>query len=375
MFERFRDVVENRHQYAEDWKARTGRPVIGYLCTYVPEEIIHAAGILPVRILGGHESSSLADVYISGQFCVLCRDCLAEGLRGKYDYLNGIAHAMSCLHMRQTFNSWQLHFPISYSHFIFMPREVKRRYAKPLLTDEFRLFKRSLEKWTGKEISQDALDRSIEIYDTNRRLMRQIYEFRKQDPPLLSGAEAMEMVLSSQFMDKEEHNHLLAEVLKQLPERKDGPEPGVRLMMVGGENDRLDFVRMVESLGANIVIDENCAGSRYFWNEIVPEEDRLSAIAARYLDRPVCPAKDNSERFRGEHVLQMAKDYKIQGAIITIIKWCEPHGFDNVALRDMFKADNIPTYSFEFDVTVPLGPYRIRAEAFLEQIRAEELFV
>lgn len=374
MFEKFRDVIENRHQYARDWKARTSGKVMGYLCTYVPEEVAYAAAILPVRILGGHEPVSLSAAYISDQFCVLCRDCLTQGLKGRYDYLDGVAHAHSCLHIRQTFNSWEMHLPISYSHFISMPKEVRRPYAKGLLLDELRLFKHSLEEWIGKEISQDDLDRAIELYNTNRSLMRQIYELRKKDPPLLSGLEAMEMVVSSMLMDKEEHNRLLKEVLAKLPKRKDGPKPGVRLMIFGGENDNLEFMEMVESLGANLVIDESCAGSRYFWNELIPEEDRLSAIASRYLDRPVCPAKDSSERIRSSHILKLARDYNVQGAIITIIKWCEPHGFDNIALRDLLEANNIPTYSFEFDVTVPLGQFRIRAEAFIEQMRAEELF-
>ncbi|MFC2070184.1 2-hydroxyacyl-CoA dehydratase [Chloroflexota bacterium] len=374
MFEKFRDVVDNRHQYARDWKRRTGKKVVGYLCTYVPEELIYAAGMLPVRILGGHEPTYLADTHISGQYCVFCRDVLSQGLKGKYDYLDGITCGMSCIHMRQAFNSWQKHIPIEYSHFIFVPREVDRRYARPLLLDEIKLFKQSLEEWTGKEITNADLDDAIEVYNKNRRLMRQLYEYRMQDPPLFSGGEALAVVLAAQMMDKDEHNKLLEEVLAKLSDRKDGPEPGIRLMIVGGENDDFEFTEMVESLGANIVIDESCAGSRYFWNEIVPEDDRLGAIAQRYLDRPRCPAKDSSDRVRTGYVLQLAKDYNIRGVIITIIKGCQPHGFDNVPIKDMLEENGIPSYSFEFDVTVPIGPFRIRAEAFLEQIRAEDSF-
>jgi benzoyl-CoA reductase subunit C len=184
----------------------------------------------------------------------------------------------------------------------------------------------------------------------------------------------MAMVLASQMMDKAEQNETLEKVLARLPDRKDGPQPGLRLMVVGGENDNLEFMEMVEKLGANFVIDENCAGSRYFWNQAVPGKDRLDAIAQRYLDRPPCPAKDASDRIRTGHIMQLAKDYNIQGAMITQVKWCEPHGFDNVVIRDLLEANNIPTYFFEFDVTVPVGQFKVRAEAFLEQLRAEELF-
>ncbi len=371
MFEKFRNVVNNRHRYARDWKKRTGRKVVGYLCTCVPEELIYAAGMLPIRILGGHESILPADNYISGQFCVLCRDILSQGLVGKYDYLDGIAHGMSCIHIRQAFDSWQAHLPLEYSHFIFMPREVSKRYARQLMLDEIRLFKQTLEEWTGKEITNSALDNAIEVYNKNRRLMRQIYEYRQQYPPLLSGSEALSAVLSSQIMDKAEHNRLLEEVIINLPDRKDGPNPGIRLMTVGGENDSFEFIEMVESLGANIVIDENCTGSRYFWNEIIPEDDRLGAISQRYLDRPRCPAKDSSDRVRTGHILQLAGDYAVQGAIITIIRGCQPHGYDNVPIKDILEKNGIRTHLFEMDVTLPAKSFRFQMELFLKQIKAE----
>jgi benzoyl-CoA reductase subunit C len=374
VFSKFREIVKARHEYAQDWKKKTGRKVFGYMCTYVPEELIYATGTLPVRILGGHEPTYLSDPHISSQFCVYCRDVLAEGLRGRYKYLDGIVHAHTCLHIRQAFNSWEMHLKPGFAHYVYMPREVRRPYAEGLLTDELNLFQKYLEEWSGNKIKTADIDNAIEVYNTNRELMRRIYEYRKSEPPLVSGSEAMAMVLASQMMDKAEHNRLLEEVLAELPERKDGPQSGLRLMIVGGENDNLEFMEMVEQSGANFVIDENCAGSRYFWNRVEPGNDRIFSIARRYLDRPPCPAKDASDRIRTGHVLNLARDYNIQGAIITQVKWCEPHGFDNVPIRDMLEANNIPTYFFEFDVTVPIGQFKIRAEAFLEQLRAEDLF-
>ncbi len=81
--ESFQKVVADRHQYAKDWKQRTGGKVIGGLCTYVPEEIIYAAGMLPVRILGSHETHDMTDAYISSIYCPFCRDALAQGLLGR----------------------------------------------------------------------------------------------------------------------------------------------------------------------------------------------------------------------------------------------------------------------------------------------------
>ncbi|MBF8304391.1 MAG: Benzoyl-CoA reductase, bzd-type, BzdN subunit [Dehalococcoidia bacterium] len=106
MLKKFNDIVENRHQYAREWKARTGGKVLGIFCTYVPEDIIYAAeNILPVRILGGLQPQDVAESHIAGIYCPFCRDTLAQGLQGKYDYLDGIMIAKSCLHMAQAFHA------------------------------------------------------------------------------------------------------------------------------------------------------------------------------------------------------------------------------------------------------------------------------
>ena len=369
--ERFHEVVNNRHQYAREWKERTEGKVVGYFCSYVPEELIYAAGILPVRILGSHEHQNLTDTHIFSMYCPFCRDCLAQGLKGRYDYLDGITTAHSCMHIRQTFDSWERHVPVSYSYYLFMPAHVQSRHAQSCLVGELVEFKRSLEKWIGTEISEQDLDRAVEAYNTNRRLMRKVYELRKSNTPPISGAEAMEMVLSSMFMDKEEHNQLLNKALEELPKRKIEGEPRPRLMLLGSINDDIEFLKLVESLGSDVVIDDYCTGTRYFWNEVITEADRISAIAHRYINRPPCPQKDLVERRRLPHILNLAKEYNAQGVIITLQKFCDPHEFDIPSIQAMFKENDIPHLFLEFDVTIPAGQFRTRIEAFLEMLQIE----
>jgi benzoyl-CoA reductase subunit C len=252
-----------------------------------------------------------------------------------------------------------------------MPMKVHSRHAKPYLRGELVRFKKAVEEWTGEPITDADLDRGIEIMNTNRRLLRQVYEFRKQDDPALTGAEAMKMVVSSQMSDKREHSDLLKGLLKQLPERKLDRETGVRLMTIGSENDDIPFTEMVESLGATVVIEEHCTGSRYFWNEVIPEEDRLSDIGARYVDRIACPSKDWEERQRLPFIFELVKEYNVQGALLIQQKFCDPHELDIPTIREHLEANDIPVYFLEFDVTVPLGPLKIRMEAFIEQFTLE----
>ena len=375
ILEKFREWIDNRHEYAKAWKERTRNKVVGYLCTYVPEEILYAANILPARILGSHEPPTITEPYIFAMYCHLCRDCLAQGLKGRFSYLDGIVEGQSCLHLRQAFNAWRLHIPIDYAYYIHVPHGVQTPRAVPYLTQELAKFKHSIEKWTGKTITNEDLDRGINVLNRNRDLMRKVYEYRKLDNPKITGLEAMEMVLSSQMVYKEEHNKLLEQMLEELPHRKLDREPGVRLMIIGSEDDDRVFMKNVENLGATFVIDEHCTGSRYFWTDIEPREDRLMAIAARYAYRVPCPSKDWPEFTRIKHAVHLAEQFKAQGALVIQNKFCDPHGIEIPPLREALRSIGVHTYPLEFDVTVPWGQFRTRVEAFLETLTGlEELF-
>lgn len=379
ILKQFNDVWELRHEYAKDWKRRTGGKVAGYMCTYAPEELLYAADILPIRILGGHEAPTLATPHIFDMWCPFCRDCLNQGLKGKYDYLDGLLEVNACLHMRQAFGAWEIHVPTPWTYYFVMPNAVRSPRARPFLAGELAEFKKALEEWTGKTITDEDIDRGIDIMNTNRRLMKRVYELRKEDNPAITGTEAMTMVWASQLMDKREHNELLKQLLEKLPKRKLDRDPGVRLMITGSENDDRPFMEMVESIGGTVVIDDHCTGSRYFWDEVVTNQDRLQAIANRYCDRVPCPNKDwgteDCSRVRFPHILELARDYRVQGAILIQQKFCDPHELDIPSLRRYLENNDIPCYFLEFEVTVPVGQFRVRVEAFLEQITAEELFV
>jgi benzoyl-CoA reductase subunit C len=307
-------------------------------------------------------------------YCPFCRDCLAQGLKGRYNYLDGIMISQSCLHIRQAFTSWQKHVPVDYSYYLPMPHHVQSPRAIPFLKSELIAFKNSLEDWTGRKITDDAIAKSIEVYNANRRLMKEVYALRRADPPPMTGEEAMEMVISNQMIDKAEHSAELKKLAERLPGRSIGRDAGARLMILGSEDDDLAFIRMVESCGATFVVDDHCTGTRYFWNEVGRDGDLMNSLATRYVKRPPCPTKDWPERKRVPHVMSLAKEWKVQGAILAQQKFCDPHELDIPALKKALEAEGIKTLFLELDVTVPIGQFKIRVEAFLEMLRQEDLF-
>jgi benzoyl-CoA reductase subunit C len=376
MVDQFRDWDKNRHTYAKAWKERTGGKVVGYFCTYVPEEILYAANILPVRILGSHEPQDVTEAHIFGMFCPFCRDCLAQGLKGRYDYLDGIMIAQSCLHIRQAYTSWTKHIPTEFSYYLPMPNNVQSQHSVTYLTGELKAFKSVVEKWIGKSISDDDLRNGIKLMNESRSLMHQLYDFKKKDSPLISGEETMEVAIAQQLVHKTDHIKELKKLLEELKTKSNGKNTGTRLMLLGSENDDIPFVQMVESVNGTVVIEDHCIGTRYFWNNVDDsDDDPINLIAKRYVERPACPSKDWMDRSRINHILNLAKEFNVKGAIVIQQKFCDPHELDIPAIIKALNNNGIKTLFLEFDVTVPIGQFKIRVEAFLEMLQEEDLFV
>lgn len=368
VFERFQGIIEGRHDYAREWKARTGGQVFGYMCIYVPQELIYAAGILPVRILGTREPQDITESHIHGMYCPFCRDVLAQGLQGKYDYLDGIIMSHTCLHMHQAFGIWQLYRPLPYNYYLYMPYPSSYG-CDTFLASEFKDFKESLEEYKGSPISPESLRSAMEIYHHNRNLLRRIYELRKKEKPPITGTETMQMMLAGLCMDKKEYNLLLQELYQDISRRNDKAGQGLRLMLTGSENDDIDFVKLVENLGGNIVIDDLCTGSKSFWNNTSLEGDPLVDLANCYMNIPACSPKDVGERPGLKHTMNLAREFKVHGVIQAIQKFCDTYQFDFPAFESTFKEANIPILPLEFDVTLPIGQIKNRVEAFLEMLK------
>ena len=375
LFDQFKNWYEKRHDYARAWKQRTGGQVVATMCTYTAEELLIAADMLPVRVLGAHEPQNVTEPHIIGMFWPFCRDSLAQGLLGRFDYCDGVTLTQSCIQYRQTFSSWRSNVPsVQWDYYVPMPNEVQSAHARKAHYAELQSFRIFLQALTGNELTDAKLKESLAVVDENRRLLRELFEYRKATDPQVSGVEAIYASLTAQFVDKREHNEELKRVLAALPTRGLVRPEGVRFMTIGSENDDIAFMAMVESVGSTIVIDDQCSGTRYFWNESKPDEDVIKAIAERYCDRPACPTKDYPSHTRFDHVLGLAKEFNARAAIFLQQKFCDPHEGDYPDLKRHLESNGIPTLFLEFDITNPIGPFRIRVEAFLETMSEEDLF-
>jgi benzoyl-CoA reductase subunit C len=363
----FKKMISDRHDYAREWKKRTGGKVVGYFEPYFPEELAMAAGILPVRIFAENETNDRTDKWMYAS-CYVSRDIANVYLGGKYDYVDGLVNVEGCQWMYNAYQTIVNNTPDLFWHYFWMPDYTDAPTSKDAARQELLTLKKRFEDWTGNEITDEKLDDAIAVYNKTRRLLRRVYELRREQRPVILGSEAMNMVLASQVTDKREMNEILEPFLLELYDREPY-EDRIRLMLIGSETYDANLEVLIESLGGHVVIDEFDNGSGYFWNETLEQKDRLAALAYRYLGRPHNPIKDNNWRRRPQHIFELAEDYHVDGAIIAKQIYCHLHGTDNYAVWEMLRERYIPYHYFERDNTLPIEEVSLRIEAFLSMLR------
>jgi bzd-type benzoyl-CoA reductase N subunit len=354
-----------------EWK-KAGKKVIGWLCTYVPEEVIHAAGVLPVRITGYSREMELDDgnAYLYVNNCSFTRSCFQLGIRGEYDFLDGVVGGSTCDGVRRLFDLWRIYLKPGYWQVMTVPRKTTAR-AHALYLDQCRQFKESFEKFLGYEITDDALKHSIGVINEQRSLLKQLYELRKRDNPPVSGAETMEVLSAATRMSKERFNILLRDYLAELAASGKTYRPRARLMVAGSVLTNADFIRSIEELGALVVTDELCTSTRYWSDPVVLDGMKpLEAIARRYLDNFPCARMFPSDG-RFNRIIQLARDYRVDGVISEIIRYCVPYAHDLPLLMERLKEAGFPTLALDVEYnTSGSGQIRTRVQAFLEMLEA-----
>lgn len=366
----FRDIFHKRHAIAKTWKNKNKRPVTGSNSTYTPEEIIHAINALSVRILGSMETTTtLADAYLPRNTCSFARSTLDLALRSDYSYLDGFVTSNSCDNFGKTYDLWRYHTKIPYFHFINTPH-TKTPKSHEFFYQEIVRFKEALEETFKTQTTNKALQDTIQLYNQSRSLLKKVYDLRKKEPPLISGVEALEIVLSSMLTPKKEHNELLKQLLKEIESRPDPPKPGVRLLVTGSMMDTTHLLNIIETVGGIAVADDLCTGTRYFWNLIGADKDPLRAISERYLNKIPSPFMHDQQRERFKHIKEMIKRYDVEAVIIFLLKFCDTHMFDAPILTQELQAEGIPVLNIEYEHTRSgIAPIKTRIEAFIEMVK------
>ena len=358
--------LENRE--IREWK-RAGNRVVGTVCSSIPEEVLHAGGLLPLRLRApGLQDTSSADARLHRINCSYTRSVLEILMRGDLSFLDGLISTNTCDHMLRLAGELadKAGFPV---HYFSMYHTLGASSREWLILEMERLI-RYIEESFSTTVSEDDLRRSVSVYNRTRRLMAQLDELRKKDPPPVSGAEYLRIVLAGMSIPRQEFNDRLETLLPLLQDRSSGQAGQPRLMIVGGACDMPEFIGFIEDKGAAIVTDGLCFGGRHYRGQIDENaESLLPAIADRYVDRVACPAiMDGFDHSYGI-LKQVIRDWGVEGVICARLKFCDHWGGQQKLLAEQLRRDGVPLLGLEREYdTAGSGQIATRVQAFLEML-------
>jgi bzd-type benzoyl-CoA reductase N subunit len=365
---RARELYFARRKRAEELRVQ-GKKVLGYLCLFAPPEIMASAGVLPYRLRGDlKEPVTRAYEFVEPFGCAYVRNLFDQDLKGKYDFLDGLVMSHSCDMVQRIYGIWTLNKKLPFHYFFNVPHTL-RASSKEFFKRELELFREKVGDFSGTKVSDDRLRSTIAEYNRCRGLLRRLYGLRKEDPPRVSGTEALQVLVAGMGIAVEEFNGLLEEVIAEISSPKElPPRKTARLMLYGSVCDDTSLVQLVEESNAYVVIDDTCIGTRSFMQDVPETADPLDGLVETYFSSFLCPRTDRGaggERLR--YIADLAKEYEADGVIMYIYSYCDPHKFDTPDVRDVLKKEGLPSLIIDDDYTLTnLASIRTRVQAFVE---------
>jgi len=368
ILKQFHDIANDPIGYARSWKAETRGRVVGYFCSYAPEEIIWAAGALPYRILGSTGEISRADGHLQAYSCSLVRGALDDALTGKLDFLDGTVFPHTCDSVQRLSDIWRLNSGLGFHLDVVLPVKLTTKSAEDYMQAVIKKFHHDLSAGLEVEITPEKLLKAIQTYNQIRAGLQRIYEIRRDHSGMVSSRDLHAIIRASMVMDRNVLADRLSAVVDLLQTQKPKTDtPGKRLVLTGGICSMPEIYQPIEDAGGTVVWDDFCTGSRYFEGTVDPEGDLLNSIGRRYFNRNICPAKHRDCFSRGDSLLKMIENSRAQGVIFVLLKFCDPHAFDFPYIKELLDRDGIPSLLLEIeDQQTSLEQLKTRIEAFIE---------
>ena len=365
----FKETAANSLDYLQHWKSRTGRKILGYFCTNTPEEIIHAAGFLPVRILSAPTTVSLSAKHLQSYSCSLVQCSLEAALRGDLSFLDGTVFPHTCDSIQRLSDIWAENLRFSFHWDVVLPVKLHTESARTYLIQELARFRTGLGEFSGHPISDEDLKKSISLFNQNRALLRELYHRRMVNPQLFTAGEILSIVQCASFMPKEEFNAKLKKLLGAPVSAYAAADRKLRLFIAGSVCNQALVFDLFDNCGAVVVGDDLCTGWRYFSEDAEANGSPLEALAGRLIRRVPCPCKHNPALDRGDDLLRRVEEAQAQGVIFLLLKFCDPHAFDYPYLKDRLAEKKIPSLLLEIEPgSMPLGALDTRLKAFIETL-------
>jgi benzoyl-CoA reductase subunit C len=362
---------------ALEWKAaRPGRKVIGYMPVYVPREIIHAAGMLPLGILGGGADMEVihGDAYYQSYICRIPRSTLELAITGRLDFVDGMMFPSICDVIRNMSGIWQILFKDKYVRYFDAPQNFKDDVGGVYYSHELREFKEGLEKLGGREITAGEIHRSIAVYNENRRWVNRVYDFRSDFPWKAPSAEVYLLMRAGMVLPPEEHTRLMQDYLAAAGAENRPMRDNCRVILTGAfcEQPPLPLIKSLEISGCYIVDDDFMLVNRWLLEEVPTDGDPIENLSKAFLHHSAQTAAkyeaDMAEK--GSYLLDAVRRRSADGVIFAAPSFCDPALLDQPMMISRLEALKIPYITLKYaENSGQMQPIREQSGTFADSIK------
>lgn len=350
------------------WRENGGK-VIGHFQVYFPEEIAHAAGMLPFKVRGAPVEPTQADSRFGSYLCSIIKTSLELALSQRVELDMFVTHPI-CDAARNLAGIWGRNFEYP-CQILYLPQNANSSHAINYLRAEYDRLKREIEAIADREITDDDLRHSIEVFNENRALLRALYAVKRERPWLLSADEAYVLVALGGLLPREEHNTLLHTLLPLIEEREAQPRDRIRVVVEGGFCEQLpiDLIRTI-SRSCYVVDDDLLIGLRWLTEDVPLNGNPLLRLADCYIEKSShSPVQHDLRKPKEKMLLRRIKDAQAEAAIVMAAKMCEPGLEEQVAYIRTLDQENIPYFVSEFEESMTsFDSLEIQLETFLENL-------
>ncbi len=379
------EIVEHCQSLFEDldlnavkqWKAAApGRKAIGYMPVYVPREIVHAAGMLPVGILGGGDSLEViqGDAYYQSYICRIPRSTIELGLTGRLDCLDGMLFPSICDVIRNLSGMWQILFKDKYVRYFDVPQNYQDAIGGTYYVHELEVLRDGLAALRGKPITDAELNASIRVYNENRAAIRDLYAYRAEKPWQAPTSEVYLLLRAGMVLPPEEHTKLVREYVAEVDKLPRPKRDNARVVINGSfcEQPPLGLIKSIEMAGCYIVDDDFMLVTRWLLDDVPSDGNPLEELSKAFLHRSASTAAkyDEKREDKGQFLLKQVKTGGAEGVIFAAPSFCDPALLERPMLQDVLSKHGVPHTAFKFaENTGQMAPIREQAGTFADSIK------